>query len=102
MGETLTPNPNECNLATLMSGTRRGRSPHLYHINWGGCQLPNPNECISTLTSGTRGETLTPNPDECYSRLTSAVKGGILLPLTSICIPSESSMILRQDQTDMM
>ena len=30
-------------------------------------QLPNPNECNSTLTSATRGETLTPNPDKCNS-----------------------------------
>ena len=30
----------------------------------GGSQLPNPNKCNSTLTSGTRGETLTPNPNE--------------------------------------
>ena len=28
----------------------------------GGGQLPNPNECNSTLRSTTRGETLTPNP----------------------------------------
>ena len=33
----------------------------------GGGQLPNPNECNSTLTSATRGETLTPNPNECNS-----------------------------------
>ena len=25
---------------------------------------PNPNECNSTLTSATRGETLTPSPNE--------------------------------------
>ena len=30
---------------------------------WGGSQLPNPNECNSTLTSATRGAT-TPNPNE--------------------------------------
>ena len=37
----------------------------------GGGQLPNSNECNSTLTSATRGETLTPNPNECNSTLTS-------------------------------
>ena len=31
----------------------------------GGGQLPNPNKCNSTLTSGTREEALTPNPKEC-------------------------------------
>ena len=36
-----------------------------------GGQLLNPNECNSTLTSGSRGETLTPNPNECSSTLTS-------------------------------
>ena len=36
---------------------------------------PNPNECHSTLTSETRGETLTPNPNECQSMLTSAIRG---------------------------
>ena len=46
----------------------------------GGGQLPNPTECNSTLTSATRGETLTPNPNECNSTLTS-VSGGFLLPL---------------------
>ena len=30
----------------------------------GGGQLPNRNECNSTLTSAARGETLTPNPNE--------------------------------------
>ena len=40
----------------------------------GGSQLPNPNECNSTLTSATRGETLTPNPNECNSTLTSGTK----------------------------
>ena len=36
-----------------------------------GGQLPNPNECNSTQTSETRGETLTPNPNECNSALMS-------------------------------
>ena len=27
----------------------------------GGSQLPNPNKCNFTLTSGTRGKSLTPN-----------------------------------------
>ena len=40
-----------------------------------GDQLPHPNECNSTLMSGTRGETLTPNPNECHSMLTSAIRG---------------------------
>ena len=42
----------------------------------GGGQLPNPNECNSTLTSATRGETLTPNPNKCNSTLTSGTSGG--------------------------
>ena len=41
---------------------------------WGGVQLPNTNECNSTPTSATRGETLTPNPNECNSTLTSGTK----------------------------
>ena len=36
-----------------------------------GGQLPDPNECNSTLTSATREETLTPNPNECNCTLTS-------------------------------
>ena len=32
-------------------------------------QLSNPDECNSTLTSATRGETLTPNSKECNSYL---------------------------------
>ena len=42
----------------------------------GGGQLPNPNECSSTLTSATRQETLTPNPNKCNSTLTSGTSGG--------------------------
>ena len=42
----------------------------------GGGQLPNPNECNSTLMSATRGETLIPNPNECNSTLTSGTSGG--------------------------
>ena len=45
-GETLTPNPKECN-STLTS-------------KFGGVQLPNPNECHSTLTSVISGINLTP------------------------------------------
>ena len=41
----------------------------------GGGQLPNPNECNSTLTSATRGETLTLYRNECNSILTSGTKG---------------------------
>ena len=37
-------------------------------------QLPNPDKCNSTLTSGTREEALTPNPNECNSTLTSGIK----------------------------
>ena len=53
----------------------------------------------STLTSATRGETLTPNPNECHSMLTSAIRGIYPYPLDlsiylSIYIASESSMIL--------
>ena len=33
-------------------------------------QLPDSNECNSTLTSATREEMLTPNPNECNSTLT--------------------------------
>ena len=39
-------------------------------------QLPNPNKCNSTLTSGTRGEALTPNPIEWNSILMSGTSGG--------------------------
>ena len=39
----------------------------------GGSQLPNPNKCNSTLTSGTWGEALTPNPNKCNSTLRSAI-----------------------------
>ena len=35
----------------------------------GGGQLPYPNKCNSTPTSGTREEALTPNPNECNSTL---------------------------------
>ena len=59
-------------------------------------QLPNPNECDSTLTSGTRGETLTPNPNECHSTLTSVIKGIYPCPYIYIYISSDSSMIFRQ------
>ena len=54
-----------------------GAQPHLYHVYWGGGQLPNPNECNSTLMSATRGEMLTPNPNpnECYSTLMSETRG---------------------------
>ena len=69
------PNPNEWK-STLMSGIRWGRSPNLYHINWRGGQLPDPNECNSTLTSETGGETLTPNPNECNSTLMSGTRWG--------------------------
>ena len=41
----------------------------------GGGQLPNPNECNSTLTSAARGETLTLNPNEYNSTLTSGTRG---------------------------
>ena len=34
-----------------------------------GGQLTNPNECNSTLTNETRGETVTPSPNECNSTL---------------------------------
>ena len=71
------PDPNEWN-PTLMSGTGWGQSPHLYHINWGGVNYliltSAGNECNSTLTSETRGETLTPNPNEYHSTLTSAIR----------------------------
>ena len=70
-----------------------GGSPHIYHINWERGQLPNPNECNSTLTSETRGETLTPNPNECHSTLASAIRGIYLF--ISLYIPSELGMILR-------
>ena len=42
----------------------------------GGGQLPNPNKCNSTPTSGTREEALTPNPNECNSTLMSGISGG--------------------------
>ena len=40
-----------------------------------GGQLPYPNECNSTLTSATRGETLILNPNKCNSTLTSGTRG---------------------------
>ena len=46
----------------------------------GGGQLPNPNECNSTLTNAARGETLTPNPNECNSTLTSKTRDINLTP----------------------
>ena len=42
----------------------------------GGGQLPNPNKCNSTLTSGTREEALTLIPNECNSTLTNGTNGG--------------------------
>ena len=44
-------------------------------MTWRGGQLPDPDECNSTLTSETRGKMLTPNPNECHSTLTSAIRG---------------------------
>ena len=45
-GETLTPNPNECN-SSLTSGTSGGAapSPHTIYTRGGG-QLPNPKSAI--------------------------------------------------------
>ena len=68
-GETLTPNPNECN-STLTSGTSGGAAPTYTVYTRGGVNCltirvqfyangcnegrdANPNECNSTLTSGT-------------------------------------------------
>ena len=46
---------------------------------WG--QLPDPNECNSTLTSETSRETLIPDPNECHFTL---MGGGVnYLTLTS-------------------
>ena len=47
-------------------------------------QLPNPNECNSTLTSGVREETLTPNPNKCNSTVTSGTSGGTAPPVQYI------------------
>ena len=44
----------------------------------GGGQLLNPNECNSTLTSATRGKTLTANPNERNSTLTRGIGGGCI------------------------
>ena len=45
-GETLTPNPNECN-STLTSGTSGGGAPTYSTIYTdGGGQLPNPKSAI--------------------------------------------------------
>ena len=52
----------------------------------GGGQLPNPNECNSTLTSATRGETLTLNLNKCNSTLTSGSRG----IYRYLCIDEES------------
>ena len=57
-----------------MSGSSGGGAPTYTIYTGGGGQLPNP-ECISTLTSATKGETLTPNPNECNSTLTSVTRG---------------------------
>ena len=48
-----------------------------------GGQLPNPNKCSSTLTSGTREEALppNPNPNEYNSTLTNGIGGGASLHL---------------------
>ena len=47
----------------------------------GGGQLPNPSECNSTLTSATRGETLT---HECNSTLTSGIKNTPTYPYIDV------------------
>ena len=47
----------------------------------GGGQLPNPNDCHSTLTSATRGEMLTPNPNKCNFTLMSVIGGFFLFPV---------------------
>ena len=44
-GETLTPNPNECN-STLTSGTSGGTAPTYTIYTRGGSQLPNPKSAI--------------------------------------------------------
>ena len=44
-GETLTPNPNECN-STLTIGTSGGAAPTYIIYTGGGGQLPNPNSAI--------------------------------------------------------
>ena len=44
-GETLTPNPNECN-STLTSGTSGGAAPTYAIYTRGGGQLPNPKSAI--------------------------------------------------------
>ena len=44
-GETLTPNPNECN-SMLTSGTSGGIAPTYTIYTGGGSQLPNPKSAI--------------------------------------------------------
>ena len=44
-GQTLTPNPNECN-STLTSGTSGGAVPTYTIYTRGGGQLPNPKRAI--------------------------------------------------------
>ena len=44
-GETLIPNPNECN-STLTSGTSGGGAPTYTIYTRGGGQLPNPKSAI--------------------------------------------------------
>ena len=44
-GETLTPNPNECN-STLRRGTSGGAAPTYTIYTRGGGQLPNPKSAI--------------------------------------------------------
>ena len=43
-------------------------------LNREGGQLPNPNECNSTLTSATRGEMLTPDANKYNSTLMSETR----------------------------
>ena len=61
-------------------------NPRGPHGGGGGGQLPNPNECSSMLTNGTRGEALTLNPNECNSTLTSATK--VIYPYRYIDVES--------------
>ena len=66
------PNPNECN-STLTSGTSGGTAPTYTIYTGAGGQFPNPKSAILLYANecNKERETLTPNPNECNSTLTS-------------------------------
>ena len=63
-------------------------SPDPDPITRGEGQLPNPNECNSTLTSATKEDTLTPNPNEYNSTLTSGTNPHLYHKKSLVSVPS--------------